>query len=114
MGRHALRAPSTVQTKIIHLVEDRGLTGAEAAQRLGFTRQYIYKVLKRWRPDLSAGEYREPHSAQLIFAMRVLWHFEWSARAIGECFGLTRNAVIGVADRHEFPARRRPSIRRAA
>lgn len=50
---------------------------------------------------------RGPHrwTSDAIARARVLWREGLPAAAIGARFGVSKNAITGVADRHEFPSR---------
>ena len=50
---------------------------------------------------------KEKNTAEIIRSARRLWSRGMSASQIGEAMGVTKNVVIGIAHRNDFPARRR-------
>lgn len=54
------------------------------------------------------------HDSETIRTCRHLWNTGMSISAIGVCLGVTRNVVVGIAHRNQFPARPSPIKRVAA
>jgi DNA-directed RNA polymerase sigma subunit (sigma70/sigma32) len=90
----------------------RGETAASIAMDFGVTRERICEI-SRMNLSLLYTRPLRIHSPDFIVRARRLWDEGHSASEVARRMNVTKNVIIGIADRNDFPARPSP-IRRAA
>lgn len=92
----ALRAGGTLRG----IAAAVGLTPQAVGRRLRDLPEYQAIMAKRRHP---------PHGSEIIRQARYLWDVEGlSASAVGRRMGLSKNAIVGLARRHDFKDRPPP------
>ena len=88
-----------------------GMTAPQAAPQFpGRTSSSLRKIARsrglRWLPTLPQVRRPYRHPPDLREAIRVLWEeTDQTATVIGEQFGMTKNAIIGLKDRNGWSPR---------
>lgn len=98
-----------------HAIKERVNQGAKlsvVAREFGLTYERIRQIVGRRTPPGRPPQINwDPES---ISVARRLWDDGLTASQIAVGMGVTRNSIIGIAYRNDFPARPSPIRRRAA
>lgn len=99
--------PRTIEKRAkAQWLHELGMKNSEIAWILGITPEYV-RILRGER-----GPTPVPRSAPFVSAALLFWHDGLSASEIGRHLGVTKNVIIGVAHRNDFPERPSPIIKR--
>ena len=83
----------------------------ECGARFGITRERARQIVAR---ETGINKGRATGATDVVERARLLWECGFSASDIATDIGTTRNAIIGIAHRNDFPSRPSSIRKRAA
>lgn len=110
--------PTARQEEVLTLYR-RGLSKAQICRELGMSSPRISEIVNRWTPKSDRHDVRPHLPDQLVTAARRLWIRDGEqylstsqiARKLEHLRpGLTKNSIVGIADRYDFPQRPTPIL----
>jgi hypothetical protein len=108
-GRPKGDGTPTARERAIAAGAARAVSQVAYARKIGVSVQYVSWVLKKVTGRTSERR-RLPHEGATIAAARALWDQGWTTSEIGRRLStpereISGNAIIGIADRNDFPER---------